>query len=136
MRRFRLSKVQRGLLSGELQAIKAPVGRLITADSEAGEAALPSFLQALEQIADDLKGTETDMEEIIVKTGTVDYYNEIKGFGFLKEDQTGETTFFHFSNTNLPPEQIKPLMRASYITVFEPRRGKNQAKEIILCENT
>ena len=136
MRRFRLSKVQRGLLSGELQAIKAPVGRLITADSDAGKAALPSFLEDLRQIADGLKGIETDMEENIVRTGFVNYYDESKGFGFLKEDKTGEKTLFHFSATNLPPDKIKPLMRASYITVFEPRRGKNKALEIILCENT
>ena len=143
MRRFRLSKVQRGLLSGELQAIKAPVGRLIAADSEAGKAALPSFLEDLRQIADGLKGIETDMNdyeqinaENEIKDGIVDFYNAEKGYGFIVERGTGEKSFFHFSKTNLPPNDIKPGMLASYATRIDPYRNRPQAYEIILYENT
>lgn len=74
-------------------------------------------------------------EEMDVRTGIVEYYNADKGYGFLKDKETGKTTFFHFSNTNLPPEQIKPLMLASYIISIDSRRGKEQAKEILLCDN-
>ena len=72
----------------------------------------------------------------IAISGVMTYYNSEKGYGFLKSDETGESTFFHFSATNLPPEQIKPRMRASYIVTINPRRGTPQAAEILLCENT
>ncbi len=32
-----------------------------------------------------------------MKTGTVKFYNETKGFGFIKDDESGEEFFVHVS---------------------------------------
>ena len=40
-----------------------------------------------------------DMEETKVKKGKVDFFNDEKGFGFIKEDETNEKYFVHVSST-------------------------------------
>jgi len=46
---------------------------------------------------------EPDPEELIRK-GTVNFFNSAKGFGFIKDSQTGESVFFHQNNLS---EQVK-----------------------------
>ena len=54
------------------------------------------------------KAEETDGEP---NTGAVDYFNESKGFGFIKDKQTGERLFFHMSQSQ---EQLREGDRVSY----------------------
>jgi cold shock CspA family protein len=37
-----------------------------------------------------------------INTGFVDYFNESKGFGFIKDEQTGERLFFHVNQLQQP----------------------------------
>ena len=54
--------------------------------------------------------TEPDPEELIRK-GTINFFNSAKGFGFIKDSQTGESVFFHQNNLT---EQVKEGDRLTY----------------------
>ena len=53
---------------------------------------------------------ELEPEELIRK-GTVNFFNSTKGFGFIKDSQTGESVFFHQNNLS---EQVKEGDRLIY----------------------
>ncbi len=40
-----------------------------------------------------------------MKTGTIKFFNEAKGFGFIKEDGTGREVFVHVSGLSEPVAQ-------------------------------
>jgi cold shock protein len=40
-----------------------------------------------------------------MKTGTIKFFNEAKGFGFIKEDETGREVFVHVSGLTEPVGQ-------------------------------
>ena len=52
-------------------------------------------------------------------TGTVIFYNNEKGFGFIKPDEEGENIFFHITKCNDTPEA---QMRVQY-DIAEGRKG-------------
>ncbi|MCD6066955.1 MAG: cold shock protein [Bacteroidetes bacterium] len=51
-----------------------------------------------------------------MKKGTVKFFNETKGFGFIKEDG-GEEVFVHVSG-------LKDEIRENDVVVFELQQGK------------
>ena len=52
-----------------------------------------------------------------MKQGTVKFFNEAKGFGFIKTDGTGEEVFVHVS-------AIKERITENDQVVFEVEQGK------------
>ncbi|MCB9365397.1 cold shock domain-containing protein [Vicingus serpentipes] len=56
-----------------------------------------------------------------MKTGTVKFYNETKGFGFIKDDETGEEFFVHVSGI---VDQIGDDDKVTF-DVKEGRKGLN-----------
>jgi cold shock CspA family protein len=52
---------------------------------------------------------ETDGEP---NTGSVDYYNDSKGFGFIRDKQTGERLFFHVNQ--LQGEELRENDKVTY----------------------
>ena len=58
---------------------------------------------------------------IIMKTGTVKFYNETKGFGFIKDDESGEEFFVHVSGV---VDQIGDDDKVTF-DVKEGRKGLN-----------
>lgn len=54
-------------------------------------------------------------------TGTVKFFNEAKGFGFIKEDGTGKEIFVHVSGIQ---GQIKEGDKVSY-DVIDGKKGQN-----------
>lgn len=56
-----------------------------------------------------------------MKTGTVKFFNEAKGFGFIKDDETGKDIFVH--NNDLK-ERITENDKVQY-DVAESQKGLN-----------
>jgi cold shock protein len=56
-----------------------------------------------------------------MKTGTVKFYNDAKGFGFIKMDDTGEEIFVHASGLT---EEIRQDDNVSF-DVTEGKKGIN-----------
>jgi CspA family cold shock protein len=52
-----------------------------------------------------------------MKKGTVKFFNDSKGFGFIKEDGTGEEFFVHVSG-------LKEDIRENDNVVFDVQQGK------------
>ncbi|HNW97276.1 MAG: cold-shock protein [Bacteroidota bacterium] len=56
-----------------------------------------------------------------MKTGLVKFFNEAKGYGFIKVDETGEEIFVHLSAVT---EKIKQDDKVSF-DITEGRKGPN-----------
>lgn len=57
-----------------------------------------------------------DVEEEIERTGTVTFFNDDKGFGFIKDTITGESVFVHINNT------LEPI-KENNLVKFEVEQG-------------
>jgi CspA family cold shock protein len=58
-------------------------------------------------------------------TGTVKFFNETKGFGFIKNDETGEDIFVHVSD--LMVNQLRENDKVQY-EVAQGKKGPNAVK--------
>jgi len=67
-----------------------------------------------------------------VDTGTVKWFNEKKGFGFITPDDGGEDLFFH--QTNIAGEGFRTLADGQKVE-YEPAQGKKgmEATEVKSC---
>ena len=63
-------------------------------------------------------------------TGTVKWFNDAKGFGFITPDEGGEDLFAHFSGINMPG--FKTLAEGQKVSfeVTAGNKGKKQASNI------
>jgi len=52
-----------------------------------------------------------------MQKGTVKFFNETKGFGFIKEDGSGEEFFVHVSG-------LKDEIRENDVVTFDVQQGK------------
>jgi len=60
-------------------------------------------------------------------TGTVKWFNDAKGFGFVTPDEGGEDLFAHFSGINMPGfKTLQDGQRVSF-DVIEGPKGKQAA---------
>lgn len=66
------------------------------------------------------------------KTGTVKFFNESKGFGFIKDDESGKDVFVHATGV-MNGEKLRENDKVT----FEERDGKKgiNAVNVVLCEN-
>jgi len=63
-------------------------------------------------------------------TGTVKWFNDSKGFGFIKPDGGGEDLFAHFSAINMPGfKTLKEGQKVSF-EITAGNKGKKQASNI------
>ena len=58
-------------------------------------------------------------------TGTVKFFNETKGFGFIKNDESGEDIFVHVSD--LMVNQLRENDKVQY-EVAQGKKGPNAVK--------
>ncbi|HTX88679.1 MAG TPA: cold shock domain-containing protein [Bacteroidales bacterium] len=52
-----------------------------------------------------------------MKKGTVKFFNSVRGFGFIKVDETGEEIFVHKSD-------VQGTIKENDIVEFEVQKGK------------
>ncbi|MBM3342407.1 MAG: cold-shock protein [Betaproteobacteria bacterium] len=63
-------------------------------------------------------------------TGTVKWFNDAKGFGFITPDGGGEDLFAHFSAINMKGfKSLKEGQKVSF-DIVEGNKGKKQASNI------
>ncbi|GGF06523.1 cold-shock protein [Hymenobacter cavernae] len=59
-----------------------------------------------------------------MQTGTVKFFNDTKGFGFIKNDQTGEDIFVHVSDL---VDEIRENDKVQF-DVAQGKKGLNAVK--------
>ena len=65
-----------------------------------------------------------------METGTVKWFNDAKGFGFITPDNSGEDLFAHFSAINMPGfKSLKEGQKVSF-EITAGNKGKKQASNI------
>ncbi|QNR22779.1 MULTISPECIES: cold-shock protein [Croceimicrobium] len=62
------------------------------------------------------KGAREDEEEDGLRKGTVTFYNESKGYGFIKDKKTGQSVFMHVN-------QLKEEVKEGNLVSFETMKG-------------
>ena len=72
---------------------------------------------------------ETDSERI---SGTVKWFNDAKGYGFLVRDDGGDDVFVHFSRIAGPGTGRKSLVEHSRVTftIGKGTKGKPEAVDV------
>ena len=66
---------------------------------------------------------------ITMRTGTVKFFNESKGYGFITDEETGKDIFVHASG--IKAEELREGDRVSY-EEEEGRKGKVAAKVAVI----
>ncbi len=66
---------------------------------------------------------------ITMRTGTVKFFNESKGYGFITDEETGKDIFVHASG--IRAEELREGDRVSY-EEEEGRKGKVAAQVVAL----
>lgn len=66
-----------------------------------------------------------------MQTGVVKFYNESKGYGFIKNEETGNDIFVHV--TGIEGESIKQGDRVSYVEE-DGKKGKFAAQVAVIEE--
>mgnify|MGYP000471428629 FL=1 len=64
-----------------------------------------------------------------MRTGTVKFFNESKGYGFITDEETGKDIFVHASG--ITAEELREGDRVSYVEE-EGRKGKVAAQVAVL----
>ena len=64
-----------------------------------------------------------------MRTGTVKFFNESKGYGFITDEETGKDIFVHASG--ITAEELREGDRVSYVDE-EGRKGKVAAQVAVI----
>ena len=62
-----------------------------------------------------------------MNTGTVKFFNEAKGFGFIKDDETEKEYFVHVSDL------IDKIRENDHVT-YDLREGRKGRRKHLLCQ--
>jgi len=59
-----------------------------------------------------------------LSTGTVRWFNEVKGYGFIQQDRGGPDLFVHFRNINLDSDKKRFVLHEGERVRFEVNEGE------------
>ena len=62
--------------------------------------------------------------------GTVKFFNTVKGFGFIKNDETGEDVFVHITALNGEVKELQEGQKVSYDIEKDPKSNKDRAVNV------
>lgn len=103
--------------SGSLEDMMAYVdeyGRITSTPPDPSKKALVDIDQIEVSVAKQLPPDPADL----IRKGTVKFFNEGKGYGFIYDDQSGDSVFFHVNNIKA---QIAEKDKVSFETQKGPR---------------
>jgi CspA family cold shock protein len=70
-----------------------------------------------------------------MNSGTVKWFNDDKGFGFISNESGGEDVFVHFSAVEAKGfRSLKEGQRVTFDTETDPRNGKLRAKNVSIVQ--
>ena len=64
--------------------------------------------------------------------GTVKFFNSVKGFGFIKNDETEEETFVHISALKDRLKELNEGQKVTYEVEKDPKSNKDRAVNVSL----
>jgi CspA family cold shock protein len=74
---------------------------------------------------------ELGIEEAVMATGTVKWFNSTKGFGFIQPDDGGQDVFVHISAVERAGmRDLREGQKISYEFVPDKRTGKASAENL------
>lgn len=59
--------------------------------------------------------------------GTVKFFNSVKGYGFIKNDETGNDVFVHTSALNDGLKELQEGQKVTYDIEKDPKNNKDRA---------
>lgn len=62
--------------------------------------------------------------------GTVKFFNTVKGFGFIKNDETGEDIFVHITALNDGVKELQEGQKVTYDVETDPKSNKLRATNV------
>ena len=70
-----------------------------------------------------------------MNNGTVKWFNEQKGFGFISNDNGGEDVFVHFSAVQSKGfKSLKEGQKVTFDTEKDPKNGKTRATNVNVAQ--
>ena len=70
-----------------------------------------------------------------MNTGTVKWFNDDKGFGFISNEGGGDDVFVHFSAVDAQGfRSLKEGQRVTFDTETDPKNGKLRAKNVSIVQ--
>ncbi|MDD4719125.1 MAG: cold shock domain-containing protein [Bacilli bacterium] len=64
--------------------------------------------------------------------GTVKFFNSLKGYGFIKNDETGDEIFVHISALKNGLKELNEGQKVTYEVEKDPKSNKNRAVNVEL----
>jgi len=75
------------------------------------------------------------LEVLFMNKGTVKWFNEDKGFGFISNDNGGDDVFVHFSAiTSQGYKSLTEGQKVTFDTETDPRNGKLKAANVTVVQ--
>lgn len=62
-----------------------------------------------------------------MNTGTVKFFNSVKGFGFIKNDETDDEIFVHITALNDGLKELQEGQKVTYEVEKDSKNNKNRA---------